>query len=128
MTAVEPVDVKRAAEATSLPIWAGILGVPALWAIDFSLKYVLSEWVCLHGGLSLMHWTTGIFFVLSVIMGLLCWRTWRRTGAALPESTEGGPLPRTRFLAGVSLLTVLLFTLLILAEGLPPFFMDPCPK
>jgi hypothetical protein len=57
--------------------------------------------------------------------GLIARREWRRSGATWGNG-EAGPIGRTRFLAGMGMLAGLLFALVIIAQWIPSFILDPC--
>lgn len=113
-------------EASSLALWVGVLGAPALWAIQFQTNYALVPWICAHGHLIFMHLTTALFVVLGVGCALVSLHDWRRVGGGSTEGSAGGPIERTRFLGLLGLLVSSLFSLLILAQGVAAFFLNPC--
>ena len=53
-------------------------------------------------------------------------RDWQRVGGGSAEGSAGGPIERTRFLGLLGLLVSSLFSLLILAQGVAAFFLNPC--
>jgi hypothetical protein len=103
-----------------------VLGAPALWAIQFQANYALVPWICAHGHLVFMPITTALFLVLSLSCGLISLRDWRRVGGGSAEGSAGGPVERIRFLGLLGLLVSALFSLLILAQGVAAFFINPC--
>ena len=119
---VAGVDVDRG----TIPLYAGLLGAPILWAIQFQLTYMLVPWVCTHRNGWLLPFIHLVFFALTLAAGVLSWREWKRVGATLPESQEEERLARTKFLGALGLMSVALFALLILAQTVTSFFLDPC--
>ena len=103
-------------------IWAAVLGAPALWALHLQLNYVLVEHLCQSKRVWVLHVITLVFLALTALGMGLASREWRRAGR---ESSpfEGN---RTRFLAGLGILTSTLFFVVIAATGIPAFFIDPC--
>jgi hypothetical protein len=119
---VAGVNVDRGA----IPLYAGLLGAPLLWAIQFQLTYMLVPWACTHRNHWLLPLIHLVFFFLSIACGVLSWREWRRVGATPPQSQEEERVARTKFLGALGLMSVALFALLILAQTLTSFFLDPC--
>ena len=119
---VAGVNVDRGA----IPLYAGLLGSPLLWAIQFQLSYMLVPWVCTHRNAWLLPLVHLVFFTLSIVCGALSWREWRRVGTSLPHSEEEDVVARTKFLGALGLMSVALFSLLILAQTVTSFFLDPC--
>ena len=119
---VAGVDVDRGA----IPLYAGLLGSPILWAVQFQLTYMLVPWVCTHRNGWLLPLIHLVFFALSVVCGVLSWREWKRVGTSMPQSEEYERVARTKFLGALGLMSVALFSLLILAQTVTSFFLDPC--
>jgi hypothetical protein len=119
---VAGVDVDRGA----IPLYTGFLGAPILWAMQFQLSYMLVPWVCTHRNAWLLPTVHLAFFLLSAITGVLSWREWRRVGATPPSSQEQETIARTKFLGAMGLMSAALFSLVILAQAVASFFLDPC--
>jgi hypothetical protein len=121
-------DIKHArvlGTGTPAP-WGGILGVPAVWAVHLQVVYAMVPWVCTHHKMWLLHLTT---IVSLAVGGLLLGTTWidyHRTGRARSDSLESGVHSRGRFLGALGILVAAMFLLLIAAQGVPAFFIDPC--
>jgi hypothetical protein len=79
----------------------------------------------LFQGHYVLHLVSLLALVLALIGGLLSWRQWRRTGGS-PEETEGGPLGRPRFLGALGVFSAVLYSMLIIAQGIASFFFDAC--
>src|SRR5688500_4006759 len=103
----------------SLPVWAGIIGAPLLWALHFQVAYAMVPWICT----TQRYWVAHVFTVACVAISIwftwLCWREWR--GVAEPDLAG-----RSRFLAAVGTMSAALFTLLIAAGHIPIFILSPC--
>ena len=119
---VAGVDVDRG----TIPLYAGLLGSPILWVVQFQLSYMLVPWVCTHRNVWLIPLVHAVFFIASVALGVLSWREWRRVGTSTPESQEEEQTARTRFLGAMGVMSASLFSLLILSHAVPSFFLDPC--
>jgi hypothetical protein len=100
------------------PLWAGIIGVPAIWVISLQAVYALSPVACAHHRLWILHTLHIAGLILVAIGGLICLRYWKRDGDDQNN--------RTRFLASWGMLSSSLFFLLILAQTIAGFMLDPC--
>jgi TRAP-type C4-dicarboxylate transport system permease small subunit len=109
----------------SIPVWAGFVGAPLLWAAHFQLGYMLVPWLCKRQQYWVMHALTLLFLAASAWCIYLCWREWRHVGAGA-DINEDAPTGRTRFAGLVGIMSSALFTLLIFSNHLPTFFIDPC--
>jgi hypothetical protein len=110
----------------SLPLWAGWMGSPMLWATHLVLGYMLVPWLCTTHRAWVAHVVTVAFAAGSGSCVYFCWRVWRDVGGGMPSSSEAPALGRTRFAAVVGIMSGALFTLLILAQHLGHFFLSPC--
>jgi hypothetical protein len=122
----EVVVVNEGARARSLGLWAGVIGSAAIWAVQLQTLYVLCPWLCMKGHYSVSHLLTLIFLAGVVVCAVLSWRDYKAAGGGDADETDGGPIPRTRFLGMLGTLVSSLFFLLILAQGIAGFFIDAC--
>jgi hypothetical protein len=69
--------------------------------------------------------TSAAFLAAAIVPGLIAWKLWRKASGACSEreTTHGG---RRRFMAMLGMMDSAIFALLILAQGLPVFFIHPC--
>jgi hypothetical protein len=111
--------------ARDIALWTGVLGAPAIWSLQFMLNYALAPWSC-PGRQIVLHLITLVALLLALMGAALCWRQWKRAGEVSPELDEGGLFGRRRFLGALGLLTCIMFATLIVAQGIPTFFFDPC--
>ncbi len=107
-------------------LWAGMIGSPLVWLTQFLICYALVPYVCHTQKFFSLHLTTLVALILVAGAGVLCWREWVDAGLRAPQSADGDRLGTTRLAAVVGLLTSTLAFLLILAQGIAPFFIDPC--
>jgi len=107
-------------------LWAGIIGAPMVWLTQFLICYALVPYVCHTRKFFSLHLTTIISLILVVAAALCCWREWMDAGLMSPQSEDGGRLGTTRLVAIVGLLSSALTFLLILAQGIATFMVDPC--
>ena len=118
------------------PLWAGIIGAPLAWAVQMQLNYALVPWICGHRQYHfLLHVTTLVFLALAIACTLLCWAYRHPPGAVgnlgphspVRSGDEQEPPPgRTYFTAVLGAMLGGLLALLILAQGIAAFFIDPC--
>jgi len=99
-------------------LWAGVLIAPVVWLVQFEIRYVLVPWCCAHGHVGYLRLTS----VAAVVGALLC------VGLARHNLRRARGAECDRFMAVVGLLLGCLFLLLILAQALPDFFLNPCQK
>jgi hypothetical protein len=135
-----------------IALWTSILAGPLLWFAHQQVCFLLVPWVCVHGGVVWLHLTTVLCLAGVAAAGALAWRyrrpehcDWDRGGLAAAEVTRPGTrdqvhskerteLPpssgeqRVRFMAMLGLLSSGFFALVIVAQGLPNFFLDPCQR
>lgn len=110
----------------SVALWAGVLGSPVVWAVQFQAGYMLVPWTCRTHDYFVLHLVTLVALLLVAVGAYLSWRDWKRVGGGSPESTDGGPIPRIRFLGALGVVVSVMFWLLILAQGISSFFFSAC--
>ena len=126
MTMTEHVEQPRALGGGTAALWAGILGVPGVWALQLQVGYALVPWVCKHHKVWLLHVATLASLAVGALLLLIAWLDYRKTYRPQSESLETGVHSRGRFLGALGLLVAALFLLLIAAQGIPSLFIDPC--
>jgi hypothetical protein len=123
MTATPHEQRSRAREI--LALWAGLLGAPVLWLIQFQFNYSLVTWGCRNQTLWPLHTASATFMLLSLGALLLAWHNWNKAGGKWP-SEEGGRPGLVQFMGSVGVLVSAMFTVLIFAQAIPSFLLDPC--
>lgn len=112
---------------SAMALWAAILAGPlAIAAMQESL-YILTGWSCMHGTKWPMHLTAILFAFVPVGAALLAMRNWRAAGLQWP-GTDGGALPRARFMAAVGFFSGIAFFIVAIALWLPVLGHLPCPR
>jgi hypothetical protein len=119
-------DAQPEAPGGRMSLWAGVIGAPLVWGLDLQVRYALVPWACRGGHLTTVNLLSFAFLALTVLAVTLCWREWRRVGVDVPDGSEGGAVARTQFLAGLGILVSGFFSLVILCQALPGFFLNPC--
>ena len=107
-------------------LWAGIIGAPMIWLTQFLICYALVPYVCHTHKFFSLHLTTLIALILVAAAGVVCWKEWMDSGLRSPQSEDGDRLGSTRLAALVGLLSSALTFLLIVAQGIATFMVDPC--
>lgn len=109
-----------------LTLLFAFLGAPVLWALHLSLGYFLVTLDCItpwNGA----HWAlaaaTALAAAGALAAGWTARRLWRRLGPARPEPDERA---WRRFLLVAGMTASLLFTLVIITQGVAPYFVDLC--
>jgi hypothetical protein len=106
--------------------WTGLLAGPVAWLLQLQVAYTLVPWACAHDQQSIsLHVVTIVALLLCVGGAFVSWREWQRAGRDLPGA-EGGPTPRSRFMAVMGLATSAFFLLVILMQGVASFILHPC--
>ena len=108
----------------SLPaLWFAIFVGPAAWTLHLLLSYPLVPVACATLGPWLLHGVT-LVTVLAAGMGVV---VALRGGQQIERGAVGsGGRDARRYLALLGLLMSAMFVFVILVEGLPPLFINPC--
>ena len=110
----------------SFLLWVGLLGAPAVWGVQFQAGYALVPKACANQSRLLLHLLSLLFLALAAGGVWLAYREWHRLRPTSPSGTDEERIAWPRFLALLGMMTSALFVLLIIAQGLPSFFIDPC--
>jgi hypothetical protein len=107
-------------------LWFGVLGSAIIWAIQLQTSYAMVPWACSSGHRWILPFVSLGFLVAAAIPGIVSWRIWRKvSGSRVSErETRGGG--RRRFMAMLGMMDSAVFFLLVLAQGIPVFFVHPC--
>lgn len=116
---------ERRGEEPALPrVLFGLLGPPVLWALHLAASYFVVTLDCVSDW-SGAGWSLAVLTVLmgggALWAGWAAWQGWRALG---PGEDGEWDWDRTLLLAGVA--GSLLFTLVIVAEGVAPAFVSMC--
>lgn len=116
----------RAPPGIRVPLlWFAFLGPPIIWAARFGVSYSVVPYVCARAGPLLLQALTVVALAATAAAGVAGWQQWRRAGGTR-EMEFGGVAARARFMAVVGMLSAGLFALVIAAEAMPIFLVDPC--
>jgi hypothetical protein len=106
-------------------LWVGLLIPPLAFLANLEVSYALVPTACKVGNQSMIHLVHLVFLLLALGAGLIAWNSWNTYGTEW-SGTEGGPIARSRFMAGSGLMSSAMFVLVILAQWLPGFALSPC--
>jgi hypothetical protein len=123
MTVDRRTDIPDAREIRAL--WAGLLLAPAAFLLNLEVAYALVPAACSAGSRLRVHLVHLLCLLIAAAGGFTAWQAWRSSGEIWPGE-EGGRLGRSRFMAGLGLLLSGLFVLVILAQWIPSFVLNPC--
>jgi hypothetical protein len=123
MTADPRTDIPDARQLRDL--WTGFLLAPAAFLLNLEVAYALVPVACSGRTRLLIHVVHAVFVVLAAVGAMTALRQWRLTGETWPGG-EGGRLSRSRFMAGVGLLLSLFIVMVIVAQWIPSFVLNPC--
>jgi hypothetical protein len=102
-------------------LWAGMLTAPIAWSIQFLIIYALVMHVCKVQNARSLHLTSVVFIAIGIAAGILSWWNTMQAAEGIEEERES-----TLFLGRLGLLTSAMFTLIMIAQVIPTFFIDPC--
>jgi hypothetical protein len=114
------------AKGRAWALWIGVLGPPAVWGLQMQINYALVPRLCRTDAYWLTHLCSGAALVLAAVATLLAWREFRRLRDEEPGARGDQWAAWPRFMAVLGLMTGTLFCLLIVAQALPSFFINPC--
>jgi hypothetical protein len=123
MTVDRRTDIPDAPHIRAL--WIGLLIAPIAFLINLEVAYALVPTACASRNELPVHLVHLACLLLTLYGLLTAWRCWKAAGATWPR-TEGDPLARSRFMAGTGLLVSAMFGLVIVAQWIPSFVLDPC--
>jgi hypothetical protein len=109
----------------NLALWVGILGSAVVWLVELQTTYAMVPWACSSGHRWMLPVASLFFFLTAVVPGFIAWGQWESDKPSQRDAHRNG-IGRKRFMVLLGLMNTALFTLLILAQGTPVFFIHPC--
>ncbi|PBB52535.1 hypothetical protein CK223_29290 [Mesorhizobium loti] len=104
--------------------WGGLLSGPLAWAVSTQLNYAVVEWQCARR-IPVIPFIALVLAIMSLVGGALSWRARQQGGASFkPERTRG----TEAFVANLSILTAVLFALVIIMQGAASLILDECVR
>jgi hypothetical protein len=110
-----------------LGLWAGILTAPFAWFAQLEGNYIIATHLCPDNAQLPLHLVTAGALVITLSGAAIAWSNWRYAGTSWPDDS-GGPTARGRFMAALGLMLSGIFFLVIMAQGIPNFLLDPCQQ
>jgi hypothetical protein len=106
-------------------LWAGLLLAPTAFLLNLEVAYALVPTACSSQNRLLVHLVHVVCLVMAAAGGFIALRSWRAGGETWPGE-QGGPVGRSRFMAGLGLLLSAFILLVIVAQWIPSFVLNPC--
>lgn len=123
MTAYPPAGTMDPRRGRAL---AAALFIPPITVLgNIEIAYALVPTACASQNSLPLHLVNALSLALTIVGGLIAWRSWKALGIGLPEE-EGSPLARSRFIAGIAVPLSGLCGLIIVAQWIAVFVLDPC--
>ena len=116
-------EIEGTSPGESLALWIGVLGGPVLWLVQLQTLYMLVPWVCTSGKHWALYLASSVFFILAGAPLVVAWRCRQTVDPEFRDSVGSG---RRIFMANLGVLVSGLFLLVILAQAIPSFFLNPC--
>jgi hypothetical protein len=110
----------------NVALWIGVLGSAVIWAIQLQTSYAMVPWACSSGHRWILPLVSLGFLVAAAVPGIISWTMWRKASTPQTTERETAGAGRRRFMAMLGMMDSAVFFLLILAQGLPVFFIHPC--
>jgi hypothetical protein len=108
----------------SLLQWLCVLGGPVAWLIQFEINYALVRSACIHHSPLVLLGVSGGFLLLLIIIGAISAVQVRQNRGPFQNQEEREA--RGVFMSALGLGTSSLFGLIIIAQSIPSFILDPC--
>jgi hypothetical protein len=123
MTAYHPAGTMDFRRGRAL---AAALFIPPITVLgNIEIAYALVPAACASQTSLPLHLINALSLALTIVGGLIAWLSWNALGMGLPEE-EGSTLARSRFIAGIAMLLSGLCGLIIVAQWIAVFVLDPC--
>lgn len=117
-------SIPHATGDRQLWLWGGVVAAPILWFADQQTHLLLVSWACRSGQLWLLHLSSALFLLSTCAVGATAFWKWRGHSGAHSEGFGVGS--GAGFLALLGVWSSGLFALLIVAQAIPVFVIDPC--
>jgi hypothetical protein len=108
----------------SWSLWFGFFGGPVAGMLMVWINYPLVDRACVGGNRFWLHAASVVFLIIAVVAWLDSRRWYDRIGDF--PLTEGGVMPRARFMALVGMFTASLAIIEIVFQWIPVFFLGSC--
>jgi len=116
-------QIESSSARQNLALWIAVLGSAIVWFLELQTTYPLVEWTCASKNHWVIHVTFLFFLLLAALPGWIAFTQSKLEGSGERQSAGAG---RRRFMAVLGLMLSGTFVLLIFAQWIPIFFVDPC--
>ena len=106
--------------AGTAPLWTGVLGSPAAFLAQMEIVYAFSTWSCWHHTRALLYAAVVLLLLTSIAGGVVSLAYWRA------RKDFGEQERRIMFLGGLGIVSSVLYSVLIIAQGIAVIMLDPC--
>jgi hypothetical protein len=103
-------------------LWLGIVGPPVLWLTQFEIIYALVLPVCVAHRVIVLALISMVFAAAIIVCGIIGWNA-RQPVANSPPRIKGARY----FMAVLSLMSMSLFLLVVIAQFIATMMNSPCP-
>lgn len=114
-------------DALNHMLWAGWLAGPVAWFVQVEVVYALASGYCGPKGRLGLHLVSLCCLALAAVGAWVAWQAWVLIGHAESSPSEGATTGRARFMAALGFLGCLLSVVIILAQWIAVWLLDPCP-
>ena len=115
-----------AGRSHDLALWTGILAGPSLMLAHLQWSYGLVPRECLAHSRLAIHIGSVVCLLLTAAAGAMSWVIFSRHRADASGDSYEAAAAREKFMAMVGILSSALFILVIVAQAIPSFMIDPC--
>jgi hypothetical protein len=124
---IEPAPHPRWGWPADTALWFGMLGPPIIALLHQQVQYVLVPKYCHEGSALWLHVTSGVCLAIVIAGGITALSCLGRARSeAEGTRQEESPLSRPHFMALVGVFSSALSSLLIIAQVIATFMLDPC--
>jgi len=114
----------RTTWARDVALWFGMLGGPMGWALNQQISYSLVPQICKTGHHAWIHITSIVCLAIALSAGVVALKSLR--AQERPIEQEESDSARPSFMAVLGIMSSLFFSLIIVAQIIAGFMVDPC--
>ena len=106
--------------------WLGVLLAPVTFAVHLQVGYVLVPRACRYDAGAWLHVAGAASVVLAALGTWIAWRVLAGAPSGPPDGAPGDARSRARFFGEIGIGVSALLTVLLAAQWLAVFLIDPC--
>ena len=126
MSEVQPQVLERSALKRDLGLWTGLLAGPIAWALHQQVMYSLVPRICAGLNRWVLHAVSLVCILMALAGTAVAWRLWQASGPTERGEFEGELHSRIQFMAMLGVTGSLFFAMIVFAQAIPTFILDPC--